>query len=129
MTYILQCCELKRPGFNAAQDLYCSQVFNAGKRWLIRHGHKWVIFSAKYGILQPDAIVCDYDIRFGSPHAITVDILRSQKPQGPLVSLCGKVYDAKLKRAGFQFTNPLAGLGCGERNSWFNNDGRILYRV
>jgi len=41
----------------------------------------WVILSAKYGFIEPEHPICNYDIRLGSAHSISDASLRAQVRQ------------------------------------------------
>lgn len=65
----------------AACDAYVGFPFRVNRQYAERFGDRWVILSAKYGFLPPDAIIPgNYDVSFThrSFATITPDELREQ---------------------------------------------------
>jgi len=73
----------KKPeaGPTAAQDAYTGTPFIVNRRYAERFGDRWVILSAKYGLIAPDVMLPGpYEVTFKqrSTHPVTLDTLRAQ---------------------------------------------------
>ena len=79
--YIVSCTKRKVwhdgapvPRFVAAQDAYCGQSFDTWRNSpQARASPRWLILSAKYGFLDPDHPICDYDVTFSDPRTGPID--------------------------------------------------------
>ncbi|WAI01364.1 DUF6884 domain-containing protein [Methanogenium organophilum] len=52
--------------FVAAKDAYTSTFFRLNRDYAYNFGDRWVILSAKYGFIDPDTMIEDYDISFNN---------------------------------------------------------------
>ena len=70
-------------GPTAAKDAYVSPYFKMNRAYAEHFADQWVILSAKYGFLDPDTEIRNYNVTFlkSSTHPISVDKLRRQVPQ------------------------------------------------
>jgi len=59
---ILGCSGKKRNNRSPASDLYLSDRFTIGRNICKEYSEKWLILSAKYGLIDPSAIVDPYDL-------------------------------------------------------------------
>lgn len=126
MIVVIQCSERKRPTAQVAETLYDSQLFRCQVKWAKSTGLQWVIFSAFYGIVRPDQIVEPYDVTLGSPLCVCSNTLRSQITDKIIITTVGERYAKLLEKAGAELTQPLKGLGVGQRKNWLlNNLGRL----
>jgi hypothetical protein len=67
--------------FVAAKDAYIGETMRSWLRSeLCQRETRWMILSAKYGFIEPDHAVSDYDVTFKDDHTgpITLDSLRAQ---------------------------------------------------
>jgi len=110
-----------------ARDAYTGPLFKKCRKYAQNWGGKWIILSAKYGLLDPSTRISDYNVKFGeSAHAITADVLRLQWVERfahirNLISLASRKYDARLREAlppNVRIQNPLQGKNIFERMSW-----------
>lgn len=109
-----------------AKYLYTSEYFNLCKDYAEMFAKKWVIFSAKYGILDPDELVEVYEQRLDLRQISEKFIKEVEKRlsqivfmQNDVVSLCGSDYDIVLKRIiekiGANVRSPLSRISIGKR--------------
>lgn len=95
-----------------AEDLYTSSYFRLCKRWIKPRVNKWIILSAKHGVVQPRQILAPYDLKLG-------DLSKKQKEQWKqkvkqqLIELYGKetIY---MILAGADYRSALYGFPCVE---------------
>lgn len=67
-------------GPTAAKDAYVSHYFRKNRAYAERFADQWVILSAKYGFLDPDTKIRNYNVTFLKPstHPIRANELRQQ---------------------------------------------------
>jgi hypothetical protein len=58
---LVGCVKTKRPSSAAARDLYCSPLFEGRRAWVESTCGRWMILSARYGLVDPDDIIDPYD--------------------------------------------------------------------
>jgi len=83
---IVQCGGMKiwrtRPhaGPTKAKDAYVSGYFQNNRAYAERFGKRWLILSAKYGFLEPETRIRDYDVSFldSRTNPIGIGKLRTQ---------------------------------------------------
>lgn len=116
----------KRPGAGptVARDAYTGTPFVMNRRYAERFGDRWVILSAKYGLVTPDFLIPEtYEVTFKKrdTHPVALDTLRLQANTlstfETVIGLGGKEYRAALEYA-FELTDsqlifPFAGLPLG----------------
>lgn len=128
--HIVGCSARKAPALRngpmPARAAYMGQSFRAARDWLEAHRCKYVILSAKYGILWPDALVSWYDERMPErTHPAewegSLDGM-PQKQYGRLfcfdryVCLAGESYAHAAEQILDRLVErPLAGQGIGQR--------------
>lgn len=110
-----------------AKDAYTSPYFKKNIAYALKFGDRWVILSAKYGFLDPDDMIEDYNVTFKVKKSgpISVDELREQVKSKRLDSynevtvLGGKEYLEVVRRAfegmGCVVEAPFEGMRIGER--------------
>jgi hypothetical protein len=120
-----------------ARELYTGSLFRAARR-VAETCDRWLIASARYGIVTPELVLAPYEYRLGpkdrqqwghaAANAIVCELLES----GPyeLVLLAGEDYTAPIAQGmrhedGWRcncvdVTRPLAGMGLGARMSWLS---------
>jgi len=122
----------KKPwlGPTKARDAYVGPLFRACRRYAEAfYANNWFILSAKYGFLNPDTLICNYDTTFASRGAVGTipdDQLRTQfantlMEYDVIVSLAGSAYNSRL--AGLLLDKhtlklPLAALPLFDRMKW-----------
>ena len=115
-----------------AKDAYTSPYFRKNQAYAERFGDRWVILSAKYGFLDPDEKINDYDVTFKKKKSGPVSIpeLRDQviskglKSFDEIAVLGGKEYlnavEEAFKGTGCRTFSPFEGLPIGKRLSALN---------
>jgi len=105
-----------------AEDAYARYQFERRREYARRFGHGWLIFSAKWGLLAPDAQI---DPSYPAPDRIeaTSDLLAHQLEENRATDydvievLGGELYVSLLRPGaqslGVRLVAPLAGTGLG----------------
>ena len=57
---LVSCVKSKLPGPCLARDLYTSVRFRRMRTYAEREADRWFILSAKYGLVEPDAVLHSY---------------------------------------------------------------------
>ena len=115
-------------GPTRACDVYTGAPFNVNRGYAEHFAERWIILSAKYGLILPDfTIPSSYNVTFkrASTRQISLSILRDQAKRQHLdlfplvVGLGGKEYRAAVKEAfaSSQVVFPFAGLPIGRAMS------------
>ncbi|MBI2108680.1 MAG: hypothetical protein HYT93_00665 [Parcubacteria group bacterium] len=127
---LIACSKTKRVGRYKARELYCSPLFRFAWQYTSQHFDRVFILSAKYGLLDPERRVCDYDTTLNT---MTIDarkrwsvqvakqILQKTNTSDELHLFCGKKYRefvVALLR-GQKCFYPLHGLGIGQQLQWY----------
>lgn len=87
-----------------ARVAYVGPPFKVNRAFAERFADKWIILSAKYGLIDPDFIILkDYDVTFTRPstNPITVDEVRKQLEE--MKNLQG--YDTVIALGGQKYTD------------------------
>ena len=112
-------------GPTPAKNAYVGAPFKVNRDFAEASGARWLILSGKYGFLDPDTLIEDYDKAFTLPSSdpIGVTELRRQVREmglasyGSVVALGGSEYSSRVSDAfagtGVQVTAPAAGLPIG----------------
>lgn len=114
-------------GHVKAKEAYTSPYFKKNRDYAKRYGDNWVILSAKYGFLNPDEKIEDYNVTFkmkkSSP--ISYKELRNQVESkgldkySTILVLGGKDYFDAVKAAfsgiSCVIQSPFEGLSIGQR--------------
>jgi len=115
----------------AARNMYTSQLFRAARAYAEATCDRWWILSARFGLLNPAAVIDPYDqvltrrtaaawghhVGLALELAVPFPSLRDVE----LVVLAGGLYaDAiePVEDRDFNWSEPLRGLGIGERLRW-----------
>ena len=87
-----------------AKNAYIGAPFRVNRTFAERFADKWIIFSAKYGLIDPDFIIPeDYEVTFTKPstNPITIDDIKNQlKNRKDLLG-----YDAVIALGGQDYTD------------------------
>lgn len=119
----------------AARDMYTSQLFRASRAYAEATCDSWWILSARYGLLNPAAVIYPYDQvltrrtaeqwgkRIGMALEIAVPFPSLRDVE--LVVLAGSLYADAIEPVDdreFNWAEPLKGLGIGERLRWLKQN-------
>ena len=129
---LVSCTKSKRSGRMAAQDLYGSSAAFRMKKALIEgFGARWMILSAKHGLLDPTTEIESYDLtlktmsvterRIWAKHVLET-LLPLAAGFDRVVILAGQSYSQflvpALRQAGYEVVEPLIGLTQGQQLAW-----------
>jgi cytoplasmic iron level regulating protein YaaA (DUF328/UPF0246 family) len=124
---LLGCSSKKKTHSAKAIDLYLGAMFKKSISWAIRKygtGTKFLILSAKYGVLEPNMIVAPYDeslnsMTRGERKAWAVncrETLSGMRPGAKFIVMAGKNYAEAVNGLDAEF--PLRGMSIGVALSW-----------
>jgi hypothetical protein len=107
-----------------AKDAYISNYFKLCRRYAEGFSDKWIILSGKYGIIDPETVIKNYDKKLFPTNKFKIKV-RNQlkyiisKRFRQIVSLCGSDYSNFLNDVlmyfGLELDTPLRGKKIGER--------------
>lgn len=127
MIGVVGCSNMKRSEPCAAKDLYVGQLFIKSKQLFELMGIKWVVLSAKHGLVMPDQIIEPYNVTLNTMGAkerrawvnSTREQLEATFPKGTVYyATAGVRYREALEP--FPHHAPLRGLGIGEQLAELN---------
>lgn len=119
---LIACCGEKKQESCKAEDIYKSPLFLLSKTWVKKRNLKWMILSAKHGLLNPDKIIDPYNLslnNFKKDDLKKWDLMvQSQIKKTFLVPpffviLAGHKYQGPFKK--FNYVDVLKSLGIGQR--------------
>jgi hypothetical protein len=128
---LVGCSSQKALGAAPAKDLYGSALFRAARAYVERTCSRWYILSAKYGVLEPGRVIAPYDMKMQRSGAakwgrLVGEQLDAQIPEldAELIVLAGERYvdPINIVDREFYWSEPLRGLGIGERIAWLNKN-------
>lgn len=128
---LISCTKTKLSVPAPARELYCSPAFQMKRRMAERLGNRWLILSAKHGLVEPEQIIAPYDETLTSMsvshrRAWATNVMPPLLPiahrAGHVAFLAGQRYVefliAPLVAGDVQVSEPLKGLRQGEQLSW-----------
>lgn len=131
---LIGCAKTKKACRSRAKDLYTSALFRKARRYAEANYDRWLILSAKYGLLDPKAMVDPYDetLKSFSERKIWSERVFEQlrtlfpDPKRQIFMVhAGKTYReflmCLLRREKYQFQTPLEGLGLGKQLEWYQS--------
>jgi len=134
-TYLVACSKSKRSGWHKAKDLYTGTAFNLASQIARREADQWFILSAKYGLLDPNISIADYnqscnDLSSGEhrkwAERILLELSAQVDPGADIVILAGRCYFehliGPLSTSGFRIHLPLKGKKQGEGLKWLKEN-------
>lgn len=117
----------------AAKDLYCSQHFQACRRYAEEQKSNWYILSPLHQILDPKTVIEPYD---KSPYSLSrlerliwaqqvaESLIQVASPETEFVFLTGKLYRQEvapiLQAHGYSTRIPMKHLAIGQQLAWIN---------
>jgi hypothetical protein len=135
--YLVGCGAKKAPRVAQAKDLYLGDLFQKSRAYVESLGASWLILSAKWGTLHPDASIRPYDeslnnksreARFSWAVLVMLRLRLIISPGDRVVILAGEKYREflipELQELGAKVEVPLKGLGIGKQLAWLKNGGR-----
>jgi hypothetical protein len=132
--YLVAGCGKQSTYATAAKDLYCSQHFQACRRYAEEQNSKWYILSPLHQVLEPEKIIQPYN---KSPYSLSCQerltwaqqvaekLMKVASPGTEFVFLTGKLYREQVKGIlqtnGYGTTVPMKHLAIGQQLAWINN--------
>lgn len=120
---LVACCGQKLDGKHQAGDLYRSPLFVKSREWVERNCDKWMILSAKHGLLDPHHVIESYDMTLNDMGHLErkswADKVRLQVypyRDDEITVLAGKNYCGWT--GGFNTSRPMEGMGIGQQLQW-----------
>lgn len=133
--YLVAGCGKQLPYSAAAKDLYCSQHFQACRRYVEEKESRWYILSPLHQVLNPETIIKPYD---KSPYSLSHQerILWAQQVAENLIQvasleiefvfLTGKLYRQEvtpiLQAKGYETKIPMQHLAIGQQLAWIKKE-------
>ena len=135
--FLVSCVGTKRSSPAPAKDLYISAWFRKARAFVEATGRPWYVLSARYGLVEPDAIIEPYDktlktMRAGERQEWAREVLGDLNPLlggvDSIVFLAGTAYreflEPDLRSRGVAIQVPMAGMRFGEQLSWLDRQFR-----
>jgi hypothetical protein len=122
---LVACCGQKLEHAAPAGEIYVSDLFLKSKAWAERFGARWLILSAKHGLIEPRTVIEPYDETLNDKSAAELWLwgakVRAQFGAAgplsrPLVVLAGAKYRTWLEDV--EHSAPMARMGIGEQKAW-----------
>ena len=88
-----------------AEDAYTGTFFLLNKDYARTFGDRWIILSAKYGFINPETHIHNYDVSFNNTRSnpVSTDILKDQIRQLELAN-----FDRIIGLGGVQYRNRIS---------------------
>jgi hypothetical protein len=117
---LVACCGKKLPNAAKAKDIYRSELFIKSRRYAEQHGDRWLILSAKHGVVDPEDVIEPYDETLNDKSAAerrawsakVAEQLQKHR-HDRLTVLAGGSYCGWTD--GFNAERPMQGLGIGQQ--------------
>lgn len=146
---LVACSKSKLDEPAAAGDLYTGQLFQAARAWSERYADRWLILSARYGLVGPNIWIEPYNLTLNAMsqsqrrgwanrvldqwryRQVTDRLPDPHVGETMVVFLAGAAYRehlvGTLRRAGYVVVAPLQGLGYGQQVAWLQQHVRHSY--
>jgi hypothetical protein len=137
MIVIIACGNRKQNYAVEAKNLYTGSLFKLARQAAESSQYPWFIFSAKYGLVQPNQIIEPYDVTYGQGQGVGWETIKQQanalQINNPVVSFCPIAYTNILRQAIAQIIyHPMRGLRIGQQQKFLRlysdnpNDAQIM---
>lgn len=132
---VIGCGKAKLSSPAPAWRLYTGSLFVAARRYAEASGQRWAILSAKHGLVEPDRVLEPYDVRlklkgeelsrWAQEAAYACERMLRRLPKQSVEVLAGHPYawpfrNELLWLANIESTEPLEGMGLGQRLQWLS---------
>jgi hypothetical protein len=114
-----------------ARELYCSDWFTKARAYVEGQKGRWLILSAKHGVVEPDQVLAPYEETLYEKTAmerrtwaesVSASLKRRVARGDRVILLAGAVYREHLvpllKDYGCEIEVPMRGLGIGQQKAW-----------
>jgi len=125
----VSCVSKKQKGNHKASEIYTSNLFKKSFAYAKKISHKIIILSAKYGAINPDEIITDYDLTLNTfsekekkiwAFKVYQNISKFIKSEDEIIWLCGENYCKYLRVIlKNKQTKPIKGLGIGKQLKFY----------
>jgi hypothetical protein len=135
--FLVSCVGRKLTAPARAREMYASEWFKKARAFAEAHGDRWVILSAKHGVVDPDTEIAPYErtlatMPVAERRAWADRVLASLHPRlsgiERVVVFAGERYREflldPLRKLGVELDVPLAGLPIGKQLQWFGARSR-----
>lgn len=128
---IVACSKTKLATAAPARQLYTSPLFKAAADYCERTYDRWLIISARYGLIEPDQVIEPYDLTlrqmrprerltwirlvFESRHSR--EVMDLSRAGGQVYLHVGRLYVTPFAATSYRL--PLQGLGIGQQLAWY----------
>lgn len=126
----------------AAEFIYRSPLFTAGRNYAETRCNRWFILSAKHGLLSPRDEIAPYDeslhamndtLRARWAHRVHEQLRSKIAPNSNIVFLAGVAYrshlEPLLREDGRDIATPMSALGIGSQVAWLQKLVKSSVRV
>ncbi len=130
---LISCVGKKRPSATQAKDLYDSALFAKSREFVEQRCDSWFILSAKYGLVEPAAVLEPYEETLNTKsradrdewaEKVWVSLRQRLKPHDCVTILAGERYRERLlpliETHGCHVDVPMQGLGIGRQLQWLS---------
>ena len=134
---LLACVKSKKEGFHKARDLYESNLFKLGVKYLDLKTDDWYILSAKYGLVHQNQHIKNYNESLNSKNKIQrlawsknvwYQLLPKLKNVKIIILIEGTNYrkdlTERIDQAGIPCWVPLASMGIGNQMQWLKEEAQ-----
>jgi len=134
---LVSCVRSKAGKPSKARDLYISPLFKKAREVASREFDRWYVLSAKYGLVDPDAVIKPYDRtlldmrreeRLKWAEGVFHKLTRCTLPNDEITFFAGTKYRENLTRLlaqrGNRISVPMKGLRIGKQLSWLTHRAR-----
>lgn len=132
---LVGCSSRKASSARPAAELFTGAAFTKARELARRGPAPWYVLSAKFGLLDPAEVVAPYDVYLADqPRTyrtawgawVVAQLAQRHELAGTVVEVhAGRDYceplAAPLAASGATLSEPLAGLGLGERLAWYGS--------
>lgn len=95
------------PTYVKASEVYTSTFFRLNREYACSFGDHWIILSAKYGFIEPEKMIENYDVSFNSKKStpVSTETLKEQvkilelNSFNRIIGLGGLVYRRKISES------------------------------
>lgn len=129
--YLVSCVGKKLSRAALAKDIYISAWFKKARSYVESKNATWLILSAKYGVVNPNAFIEPYEVTLNSMaksdrrtwgETVLAELTPYLKPKQSITILAGERYrefiEDSLRTESRTVLVPMAGLRIGEQLKW-----------
>lgn len=139
---LISCVSKKKSIPSKACDLYISPLFQKSKKYAQQRCEKYMILSAKYGLLNPQELIEPYNMTLNDLNKserqswadkVFLKLKENLTKETKIIFLAGENYrhflEKKIQDFGIDTATPLINMSIGEQLQWYKNFEENLERV